>query len=364
MDEVRDAAGISVPFTAGVAAGMWLAEGAWHGAPAPWLLSVLFLIIAGICTLAAMTLGKRIWFGAAYLMTGMFCAAASASGSVPSREIHGLTESCGSALKELIDAIPFQSGETSALVKALLTGDKSSLSRGTISAFRESGAAHILALSGLHLGIIYLIISKSFSIFGNSPVSRRIRCGCVIIAAGFYTAMTGAGPSIIRAFLFICIRELSGIASGRKQSPARTLMICLTVQLALSPQVIRSVGFQLSYLAMCGIVTVLPALQSWYPEAETGLGRLDPMRWMWNAAALAISCQLFTAPLSWLRFHSFPRFFLITNITALPLTTLAMILSVAVIALRAMGICPPLLIQADERLLSILTGVLETICTL
>jgi len=364
MDEVRDVAGISVPFTVGVAIGMWLSTGPWREVFPPGIQSLIYLSFAAVCiSVAAHRIGWA-WFAAAYLMTGAFCAAASSTGMAPRPETHGPASVCASSLKSLIESIPFESEDTAALIKALLTGDKSGLSRETINTFRSSGAAHILALSGLHIGIIYLIISKCFSIFGNSISSRRIRCGCVIVAAGFYTLMTGAGPSICRAFLFICIRELSGIATGRKQEPSRTLLICLTVQLALSPEVIRSVGFQLSYLAMCGIVTVLPALQSWYPEASTRLGRLDPMRWIWNAAALAISCQLFTAPLSWLRFHSFPRFFLITNITALPLTTLVMFLSVTIIALRAMGLSPSLLIQADERLISILTGVLETICTL
>lgn len=364
MDEVREIAGISVPFTSGVAAGLWAAGCPWSGIVTPGSQSVIYLMLTAAFISAAYSRHGRYWFIAAYLSAGMFCAAASAAAPMPGLQGTGLAGRCSLALKSLIDSIPFSSDISGALVKALMTGDRSSLTSDTVSIFRNSGASHILALSGLHLGIIYLMVSRCLSVFGNSVASRRYRCACVIIAAGFYTTMTGAGPSITRAFLFICIRELSGIDSGRFQSPIRTLLVCLTVQLALFPQELKSAGFQLSYLAMCGIVTILPVLQSWYPRAETKMGRLDPMRWIWNAAALAISCQLFTAPVSWLRFHNFPKFFLITNITAMPLTTMIMFLSVIVTLLCAAGICPRLLIETDERLISILTGVLETICTL
>lgn len=364
MDEARDVAGISFPFTAGVAAGLWLTGEACHVPVSAGVVSVLSLTAAAVFTLAAATVRQRYLYAAAFMMTGIFCAAASSAGIAPGPERQGFAMRCAAKLKSVIDSIPFRSQDTGALVKALMTGDKSGLSRETIAIFRSSGASHILALSGLHLGIIYLIIARCLSVLGNTVTARRIRCGCVIIAAGFYTLMTGAGPSITRAFLFICIRELSGISAGRRQGAVRTLLICLTVQLAITPRVLVSVGFQLSYLAVCGIVTVLPVLQSWYPEPYSRIGRLDPMRWIWNSAALAISCQMFTAPLAWIRFHTFPRFFLITNITALPITTLTMALSAVVIPLTAAGICPEILVIADERLISMLTGVLEIICSL
>lgn len=364
MDEARDVAGISIPFTAGIAAGLYLTGGTCAGFLPAAIQSVLFLSAAAAFTMAAICRPGRSVIAAAFMLTGMFCAAASTAGMM-TLHIDGKTASkCAAALKSLIDSIPFESQETGALVKALLTGDRSDLSREVISIFRNSGASHILALSGLHLGIIYMLVSKILTLAGNSAAARRARCGCIIIAAGFYVLMTGAGPSITRAFLFICIRELSGLSNGRRQEPTRTLMMCLTIQLALSPRVLTSVGFQLSYLAMCGIVTVLPTLQSWYPETGGRPGLPDPMRWIWNAAAMAISCQLFTAPLSWLRFHTFPQYFLITNILSLPITSASMVLSVAVIILTAAGICPEMLVRADERMLTMLTDTLEIICSL
>lgn len=88
------------------------------------------------------------------------------------------------------------------------------------------------------------------------------------------------------------------------------------------------------------------------------------MKRIWDAAALSISCQLFTAPLAWYRFHSFPRYFLLTNILALPLSTATMALSVAAIALSAAGICPEVLVQAVEWCAGTLLSVLETVSSM
>ena len=94
------------------------------------------------------------------------------------------------------------------------------------------------------------------------------------------------------------------------------LYAALTLQLAVTPGVVQSPAFQLSYLAMLGIITLFPRLQAWYPSGA----RFDPFRRIWTGVTLALSCQLFTAPLVWLRFHTFPKYFLLTNLAALPLT--------------------------------------------
>lgn len=364
MDEAREMAGISVPFAAGTAAGIWCAGRAWCGiGPINIMAAAALLTAASMLCIASRT-GRKEAFPPLFLAAGFYGALLSTAAAGTGIISLGAAEKAGDALRRIIASIPYRNEDSAALVKALLTGDRSSLSRGTVSIFRDSGASHILALSGLHLGFIYILVNRMLAPMGNSIPARRCRCACIIAAAGFYTLMTGAGPSIVRAFLFICIRELSKLDSQRIQSPARTLMLCLTVQLAISPQVITSLGFQLSYLAMCGIMTLLPVMQSWYPEPESRFGRLDPIRFIWNSAALSISCQAFTAPLTWLTFHTFPSHFLITNIIAMPLTAAIMPVTILTITLCAAGMCPDILIQADERLLGMLTGVLEIICSM
>lgn len=85
---------------------------------------------------------------------------------------------------------------------------------------------------------------------------------------------------------------------------------------------------------------------------------------IWNIAALSISCQAFTAPVVWYHFGTFPQYFMLTNLLAIPLTTITMVTSVAAVALSAIGICPDFLLTANEAAVTALRFTLETISTL
>lgn len=295
-----------------------------------------------------------------FLLLGVFCARSAA---LPSADTlswpETIARNAALRLRAFMDSLPFRNRETAPLLRALLTGDRSGLSPETIQVFRGSGASHLLALSGLHMGILYLLFDALTKALGNSPAARRVRFGLVIGAALFFTLMTGAGPSIVRAFLFIGINETLRLLQ-RPRKASRVLCTALLIQLVLDPSVVSSLGFQLSYLAMAGIFLIYPVLEKWYPEGS----RYNPLRWLWNTAALGISCQITTAPLAWLRFHTFPKYFLLTNLMAIPLTTVLLGTAVATLSLSAVGLCPQLLITATDGLSRLLLWVLEIICAM
>ena len=360
MVEARSIEGLSVTFTAGVAAGAWLSL------PAPWVFQGLLLPLLCLPLLLRSTLVRarpplvNCLLLSLFLLLGYFCAlSASALPVTGPLPLENLAHSAVEGLRQTIDAIPFRDEGTAPLVKALLTGDRSGLSRDVTSAFRRSGASHILALSGLHIGILYLLADRLTRMAGRSRPVRFVRFGLIVAAAGFFTLMTGAGPSIMRAFLFIVIREIQALG-GRPGKPVRILCLALLVQLVLDPGVVTSTGFQLSYLAMAGIFLLYPLLESWYPRSS----RWDPFRKIWSLAALSISCQVFTGPLAWLRFHSFPRHFLITNLLAIPLTTCLMTAAAATVLLSVWGICPDCLVRLTDALCRLLTQTLEIIAGL
>ena len=399
MAEARDIVGISVPFAAGVAAGAVLCPFPSEGLTLITDLTLLLLIC--ITTLAVRfgtsmvgersrttssvterfsdrdgkwlvslsnqpRFGKlsdrksqltkgRIAFAGIFMITGIFCSLSYSLASGIPEYGSGLVSTAAARavghLRATIDAIPYQSETTGPLVKALLTGDKSDLTKEITGIFRDSGASHILALSGLHLGVLYLILTRLTLPMGNSPRARGLRYSLIIGAALFYSIMTGAAPSIIRAFLFITINETAKLL-GRKREPVRVLLAALTIQLALKPDVISSVGFQLSYMAMAGIFLLYPTLERIYPSSSgTRWSKFNPFRKIWNAAMLSISCQVFTGPIAWHYFHTFPKYFILTNLIVLPLTSAIMTLSVATIALSYIGICPePLVILNDHAM--------------
>ncbi len=270
-------------------------------------------------------------------------------------------------LQEAIDKIPFKSPETGALIKALLTGERSSLPREMAEAFRDSGASHILALSGLHLGIIYGVISRILGIFGNDIAVRRIRSALLVAACGFYTLATGAGPSITRAFLFILLGEIARM-TGRVHSMQHTLMAALLLQLTISPMSIRSIGFQLSYAAIAGIAFIYPWLKDFWPSdktsSQTGSRLVRGVKWIWSSLALSISCQITTAPLVYIYFGTFPQHFMLTNLIALPLTGILIPSALIALVMSHWGYCPIFLTTITEFLVQVMTGTLHIISTM
>lgn len=262
--------------------------------------------------------------------------------------------------RESVRAIPFGMEATGNFIVALLTGDRSGLDKDTVNCFRQSGASHILALSGLHLGFIYLLIRKATLPLGNFPSSRIIRYIFICLFSIFYTLMTGASPSTVRALLFILIRESAILFPERSTGNAGMFATALIIQLAANPSVISSIGFQLSYLAMLGIFLFARPLQNFFPEGKSFI----LMKKIWDNMAMTLCCQVFTAPLCWHYFHSFPKYFLLTNLFALPLTSCIMALAAATIVLHSFGICPQIMIKACDYSVQALISVLKNISSL
>ena len=347
---------LAVHFTAGVAAGALLLR-----LPAdPSILSTsLLLVLASLVVIVLKTERGGLLFPA-FVLLGAFCAFADAfPGADTATFLERWTSAWADRLRAFIDEIPFPSEDTAPLLKALLTGDRSGLSQDTVRVFRESGGAHLLALSGLHIGILYLLLTRLLWPLGNSPRARRVRYALIVLAAGLFTLMTGASPSIVRAFLFIFLNETARIAC-RPRDPLRILSTALLIQLVITPSAITSTGFQLSYLAMAGIFLLFPILEGWYPKGS----RFDPVRKVWEAAALSISCQVFTGPLAWFRFHTFPTYFLLTNLVALPFTTLLMGSAVTTLALQGIQCCPGFLVRTTDWLCRTLVWILQVISSM
>ena len=341
---------IAFPFAAGVAAAGIAGQaftGALCASAGVAVLTALCCRSRGRCTLAV---------GALFAVLGALCRWSSdIAGPPPELRLPG------SLLDPLIlgiDAAGFPGQNSEAIITALLTGRRSGLPRTTVETFRRSGAAHILALSGMHLGVIYLFIGRLLSPIGNSPAARWTRGTASICLCGIYTLATGAGPSICRAFIFIVINEIRKACSGRRSSPLSTWCTAITLQLALSPTIIGSVGFQLSYAAMLGITLVYPVLESWYPPGPGLMGRI------WKTAALSISCQLFTAPICWWHFRSLPGYFLIANIISLPLSEAIIILALCCLLLEGAGLHPQALATVCGRLVELLEKCLETVASM
>lgn len=371
MKVERETAGFALPFTAGVLMAVYSGAGISSGhiySP------IAALILVVICLYALIHPSGRssgravltILTGAAALGAGMVCGftADSLSISAMRSDISIYAEEYGATMQAAIDRIPFADKDCNALAKALLTGERSDIPKEIVSAFRDSGASHILALSGLHLGIIYSIIAFLTSVFGNGRKAKMIRAAICVTSCGFYTLATGAGPSIVRALIFIFLAESSRLIY-RHITTGQLLFSSLIIQLTIDPLAISSVSFQLSYAAMAGIAFILPILKRLWPGSIYKDRRA--VRWIrkiWESAAMSISCQLTTAPLAYLYFGSFPSCFLISNLISLPLTGIVIPAVIFTLILHCLGICPDFVIEATGSLISALIGSLDIIASM
>lgn len=359
----REIAGFAFPFAAAVVAAV-LTGGS------PCIINPTYHSLALMVTLSSALVllhpARRSW--EPYVQWGLIIICALACGSFmgisgTEMEISAIhsggwlsraTEQAGARMGALIDSIAFEDETTNGIIKALLTGDRSGITAQTAEMFRSSGASHILALSGLHLGIIYGIVSKLLSVTGNSKISRQLKSVSIMLLCGLYTLATGAGASITRAYIFIVVKETAEM-TGRHASLKSVLGVSLMLHLAFDPSAAADVGFQLSYAAMFGIAYIYPYLKNIWRSSWKGLG------WIWQSAALSISCQLTTGPLAYYYFGTFPQYFLLTNLLALPLAGIIIPSGLITVALTAIGCCPDVLVELTEWMTQALAHALEVI---
>lgn len=215
---------------------------------------------------------------------------------------------------------------TLAICKALLIGDKSDLSAEERQKFSETGVMHILAVSGLHVGIIYVIVLGLLRQRPNQVTKPILIAMVGLPVLWSYALLTGFSPSVLRAvtmFTFVII----GQAINRKSNIFNTVALSAFFLLLFDPFMLFSVGFQLSYLAVIGILLLYPIFSKW----------LQPQSWLgyqvWQIVCVSMAAQLATVPLSLYYFHQLPTYFLLGNIMAIPVATLLVWLGVMMIVI-------------------------------
>lgn len=360
MTEERDIVKFALPFTIGISTA-WLLQETETGLSSSCISIFLILSFSAMMSGRFRFLPKTLQWSAIYstvFLTGIICFTAALHMETSQVAVPSFAEGFCDSLNNTIDSLPFRNDETAPLLKALITGNRTALTPELSEAFRKSGASHILALSGMHLGIIYGLMAKLLSPIGNSGRAQLIRSFTIISSCGLYTLATGSGESMTRAFLFILLHESASILN-RKTSLRQILYASLIIQLTIDPLAIRSVSFQLSYAAMAGIAHIHPYLSRFWPQDGRNI-----FRRIWESASLSISCQITTGPLAWLYFRSFPRHFLLANLIAAPLTGVIITSALALLTADAMGFCPQILVRLTELSVTLMTGALKTIASM
>ncbi|MBD3627406.1 ComEC/Rec2 family competence protein [Cyclobacterium sp.] len=197
------------------------------------------------------------------------------------------------------------------IAKALLLGQKADLDEEIGEAYATAGAMHILAVSGLHVGIIYGFFFLFFKPHQMRGYKRAVFLTMVVVLIWIYAAITGLSPSVLRAatmFTFISMAQIK----SRNPSIFNPLALSALVLLVYDPFLVYAVGFQLSYTALLGILLFQPLIAKlWYPETKW-------LSYLWDIITVGIAAQLATFPLAIHYFNVFPTYFMLSNLLAIP----------------------------------------------
>ena len=224
---------------------------------------------------------------------------------------------CANAIRMYVDD-PMAEGIILALVLGLKTGLDDSLQE----AYATAGVIHILAVSGLHVGIIYAILLFCISWLKSNKLLFALVSLVVLWAFAF---ITGLSPSVMRAvtmFSFIIVAR----ASGRQTNIYNTIAASAFFLLLVNPYFLQSVGFQLSYLAVLGIVFLYPKI---YPLLHFKSKLADEI---WKLMCVSLAAQLAVSPVSTYYFNQFPLYFLLANIVLVPSAFVMLSLGIALLA--------------------------------
>lgn len=230
---------------------------------------------------------------------------------------------CISVFKRYIPDPPVR-----AIAEALVLGVTEEMTRDLTNTYADTGTIHVLAVSGLHIGIIYLILRWLCFPLKHFAHGRWIIAALTTSCLWTYAMLTGLSPSVLRAvamFTFLAVAK----PFGRRVPPANVLASSAMVLLLANPGNLFMVGFQLSYLAVAGIIVFYNPILRWFNPT----GAIA--RHLWQNTALSLSAQLTTFVPCLYYFHQFPVWFLLANLLIVPLSFAVLILGLVLLALNS-----------------------------
>ena len=222
-------------------------------------------------------------------------------------------------------------GDELAVLSALTLGDKTDLSESVRESYSVAGVSHVLALSGLHIGLLYALaffLLRPLLLGGQS--GRVLRSLLLILLLWLFAFFTGLSPSVVRSVAMFSIWALADLC-GRQSFSLNTLALTAWLMLLVRPVWLFDVGFQLSFAAVLSILLFQPFLY-----------RLCPVRhragtYLWGLVSVSVAAQLGTAPLVLFYFSRFSTHFLLTNLLVVPLVTLILYAAVVLLLLTPMS---------------------------
>ncbi|MEO8887466.1 MAG: ComEC/Rec2 family competence protein [Mucilaginibacter sp.] len=194
-----------------------------------------------------------------------------------------------------------------AVASTLILGYKADLSEDVLQAYSKTGTIHVLSVSGAHVAILYLLLNFVLIFLDGRKYGKLVKAMIIIAAINYYALLSGFSPAVCRAAVMLSL-IIIGKTYSRYINTLNILAISAFVLLLYNPLFITDVGFQLSYLAVGGLVVFQPII---YKLLEFKNKWADKL---WMLCSISVAAQVITFPLSAFYFHQFPVYFLISNL--------------------------------------------------
>ncbi len=248
---------------------------------------------------------------------------------------------------------PF-SKETVGVLKALVLGVRSDITPELYQQYINAGAVHILAISGLHIGIITYLLTLFISLV--VPAHRKgVKIALLLVFLLTYGAITGFSASVLRAVVMFGGYSIAYLAESRR-ARYDSLLLSAFILLLCKPTFLFEVGFQLSYMAVLSIALFLPLGENYRFENRF-------LNFFWDIIKVSIAAQIGVLPLSLYYFHQFAGLFLVTNVLILPLLGIILSVGIGVVLLASIQLLPYWLLVCYEKALSLMNHIIGYIAS-
>lgn len=218
------------------------------------------------------------------------------------------------------------SGDEYSIITAILLGNDETMEPELKASYASAGVSHILCVSGMHVGVIFMILNFMLQPLEYSKPLRLLKAMLLMLFIWIYACITGLSPSVTRAATMFSFVTIGGLLR-RNTNIFHSLFASLFILLIINPLLIFEIGFQLSYAAVFGIVIFQPKLMElWEPKHKI-------VNYLWNLVTVSVAAQLATFPLSVYVFGQFPNYFLLANLSVISLSFVVVVSGVCVLAM-------------------------------
>jgi competence protein ComEC len=236
-----------------------------------------------------------------------------------------------------------------AMVAALVLGYDDEIDRPLLNAYSHTGTLHVLSVSGLHVGVIYLLLGYMLAFLNKNKKTTWIKVGLIILVLWFFVLLSGfSAPAVRAAFMFSLI--LLGKTLFEQVETANIVLVSAFLSLCINPFWLADVGFQLSYVAVLGIIYLYPYFYNLFAFSWNFADKV------WALCAVSIAAQVATLPITIFYFHQFPTLFLITNLILIPISTLVMYGGILILVLSKITIVANVLVWLTGLLIKLMNA--------